>query len=321
MPPVFKPNILKGVQDEGAGANHPESRRFAAAPSAEADLSVSDQRLVWDWPLAPPSELPEGQEPTIAALRTPSSEWRALSAERGGLIDTTRVYGQPVPRPRRSLTWLKTIFSSTKPQSKRVAIGWSREAWVFVNGQRVFADKNLHQPSSARKPPDGRLSFQNGSFVLALKQGNNEVAVAVANTNNFYGWGLILRLDDRDRNPTGEAVTSGHVVPGLGTRAGRIAVRALVCTATCLVFALPGMSAGPDWRRSLLASLAQWWSWGLVAPLIVGCRSRAGRPRDGSSFIFCSGFPSPPGTSTSSPPCWRSSVSNRGPPSTIRRPC
>jgi hypothetical protein len=63
-----------------------------------------------------------------------------------------------------------------------------------VNGERVFADKNLFMPASARKPPDGRLSLENGSFVLPLKAGDNEIAVALA--NNFYGWGLILRLDD-----------------------------------------------------------------------------------------------------------------------------
>jgi len=44
--------------------------------------------------------------------------------------------------------------------------------------------------------PDGRLSVQNGSFVLPLKAGDNEIAVALA--NNFYGWGLILRLENLD---------------------------------------------------------------------------------------------------------------------------
>jgi hypothetical protein len=104
------------------------------------------------------------------------------------------VYGLPVTRPARSLTWLKTTISSTKSQSKKAAFGWAREVWVFVNGQRVYADKNLYQPPTARKPPDGRLSLQNGSFVLPLNAGDNEIAVAIA--NNFYGWGLILRLED-----------------------------------------------------------------------------------------------------------------------------
>ena len=33
------------------------------------------------------------------------------------------------------------------------------------------------------------------------------------------------------------------------------------------LFALPGLSS-PTWSRALVGSLAQWWSWGLVAPLV-----------------------------------------------------
>jgi hypothetical protein len=94
----------------------------------------------------------------------------------------------------RSVVWLKTTMRSRTQQEKQAAIGWSREVWVFVNGQPVYADKNPFQPPAARKKPDGRCSLENGSFRLPLKAGDNEVAVAVA--NDFYGWGLILRLDD-----------------------------------------------------------------------------------------------------------------------------
>lgn len=41
----------------------------------------------------------------------------------------------------------------------------------------------------------------------------------------------------------------------------------LLCTALGLLFALPNLSAG-NWRLMLLGSLAQWWSWGLITPLI-----------------------------------------------------
>jgi signal transduction histidine kinase len=41
----------------------------------------------------------------------------------------------------------------------------------------------------------------------------------------------------------------------------------LLWSALGLLFALPSLSAG-SWRRILLASFAQWWSWGLVTPLI-----------------------------------------------------
>ena len=160
----------------------------------EADPTAGDNRFVRHWQIAPFSSLPEGTEPAASDLPKPSTTWRALTAERSGLVNISRVYGLPAERPARSLTWLKTTISSTNSQSKNTAIGWSREVWVFVNGQRVYADKNLYQPPAARKAPDGRLSLQNGSFVLPLKAGDNEVAVAIA--NNFFGWGLILRLDD-----------------------------------------------------------------------------------------------------------------------------
>ena len=54
---------------------------------------------------------------------------------------------------------------------------------------------------------------------------------------------------------------------GKWVRRGALAL--MIWTAIGLVFALPGLSAGGNWHRSLLASLAQWWSWGLLAPLIV----------------------------------------------------
>jgi two-component system LytT family sensor kinase len=49
---------------------------------------------------------------------------------------------------------------------------------------------------------------------------------------------------------------------------------ALIWTAIGFVFALPAMTAGGNWHRSLLGSLAQWWSWGLLAPVIVAVDQR-----------------------------------------------
>jgi two-component sensor histidine kinase len=45
-------------------------------------------------------------------------------------------------------------------------------------------------------------------------------------------------------------------------------------TAIGVVFAIPALSAGGDWRVLLLASIAQWWSWGLVAAAIVAADRR-----------------------------------------------
>ena len=94
------------------------------------------------------------------------------------------------------MAWLKTSITSDRNQTKKVAIGWAREVWVYVNGAPVFSDKNVFDLKSVMKAPAGRCSLENGSFLLPLKAGDNEIAVAVA--NNFYGWGLIMRLEDAE---------------------------------------------------------------------------------------------------------------------------
>ena len=48
----------------------------------------------------------------------------------------------------------------------------------------------------------------------------------------------------------------------------------VIWTAIGLVFALPALTDGRNWHKSLLASLAQWWSWGLLTPLIIAVDQR-----------------------------------------------
>jgi hypothetical protein len=160
----------------------------------ERDPTADDSRYILNWKVAPFSSLPAGSSPSFADLPGPSAAWVDVAAERYGLVNVTRLYGLPVHQPERAVAWLKTTVQSGKNQTKKVSIGWSREIWVFVNGELVYSDKNLYQPPSARKTPDGRLSLENGSFELPLHSGANEVTVALA--DNFYGWGLIMHLDD-----------------------------------------------------------------------------------------------------------------------------
>jgi len=164
------------------------------APDAEPDRTATDPHFIRDWQLSPLAELPAGQDPSLDEMPAPSAAWQALAAERGGLVNISRLYGLPLERPRRSVAWIKTNIASDKAQSVKTSIGWVREVWVFVNGKLVYSDKNLYMPATARKTPDGRCSLENGSFPLPLNAGNNEVAIAVA--TNFYGLAVILRPDD-----------------------------------------------------------------------------------------------------------------------------
>lgn len=163
-------------------------------PVAEKDSTDDDPQFVRHWRISPFRELSGTEAPTAAAMPDASANWTSITAERRGLINVSREYGLPLNRPKRAVAWLKTAIRSDRARTVQVAIGWSREVWVFVNGQVVFADKNLYNPAAARKTPDGRCSLENGSFALPLQAGENDVTVALA--NNFYGWGLIWRMDN-----------------------------------------------------------------------------------------------------------------------------
>jgi hypothetical protein len=158
------------------------------------DPTDGDKRFLRDWLVSSSASLSPGKDPAFADMPDASQHWTPLNAERGGLVNLSRQVGLPTGHTVRALAWLKTNVDSDSSQTKHVSIGWTREIWVFVNGKLVFADKNLYQPPAARKTPDGRLSLENGSFDLPLQKGKNEIAIALA--DNFYGWGLELRLDD-----------------------------------------------------------------------------------------------------------------------------
>lgn len=157
-------------------------------PDPEPDETASDDRYVRHWRMSAFSKLTENQAPVYADLPDASAKWVPIETERSGLIDVSRVYGLPFPRGQRSLVWLKTTIHSSGAQQKHASFGWLREAFVFVNGQLVYADKNLYLLPAASKAPDGRLSLENGSLMLPLKAGDNELAVAVV--DDFYGWGI-----------------------------------------------------------------------------------------------------------------------------------
>jgi hypothetical protein len=166
------------------------------SPEPASDRMGGDRGLVQNWRLSTFSALPDRKDPIYKEMPGASQEWKIISTERSGLVNLSRQYGRPVPEPNRAVAWLKTTITSDSKQAKKVDIGWTREVWVFVNGRLVYVDKNLFELDGARKAPDGRCSLENGAFTLPLQEGDNEVAVAIA--NNFFGWGLMLRLADTE---------------------------------------------------------------------------------------------------------------------------
>ena len=164
---------------------------------APPDPAAADPRYVRHWRLAPLASLPRGHSPNFHDAPAETSTWEHLDVERKGFVNLGRAHGTPQGVP--DLAWLNTDIASDHAQVKHVAIGWARQIWVYVNGKQVFAANNLYYPESARKPPLGRMSLENDSFDLPLRQGDNRVSVAISDDLGHirhWGWGFEFKLDD-----------------------------------------------------------------------------------------------------------------------------
>jgi len=183
---IIKPNATEGL-----------------SPLAGYTPTYSDTRYLRKWQVSPQKDFPFGKDlimplpsvyGTLTASDLPdsSTEWTAISAENRGIINLSRIYGMKENDGRR-ITWLKTSIQSDKAQDRILHLGFSDEVWLFINGQIVYADKNYFG-TPQQKQAAGRCAIENATIKLPLREGNNDILIAVS--NYFYGWGIIARLDD-----------------------------------------------------------------------------------------------------------------------------
>lgn len=159
-------------------------------PNEGFDPTYNDIRYIRNWQVSQPMPLPRGQELSNDNMPDIQTNWQPITAERGGLVNITRLYGQS---DNRRFVWLRSKIVAKTARKLKVDFGFSDEVWVFVNDRTTFVDKNLYG-QGMRKKPDGRISIQNAGFEMQLKEGENEVVIGLS--NDFYGWGIIAHLDD-----------------------------------------------------------------------------------------------------------------------------
>ena len=157
--------------------------------------------IVHAWLLGPLTPLHYGSVPTFAERPQDPKGWQPIRSERFGIVNLNRHFNASKEPP--ALTWVKTSVDSDRDQQKQVSLGWIGQTWVFVNGTLITSGKNFYYPESERRRPDGRLSLQNGSFLIPLHRGHNEITIALyssvhddARSRTAYGWGLAMRYDD-----------------------------------------------------------------------------------------------------------------------------
>ena len=134
--------------------------------------------------------MPFGKEVNGFMLPKGDSGWEYISAERRGLVNLSRKFGNSGYR---KVVWLRAKINSAFNQYQNLKMGFSDEIWVFINQRPVYVDKNIYY-LNMRKSPNGRISLENCSFQVPLVKGENELLIAVA--NDFYGWGIMARLEN-----------------------------------------------------------------------------------------------------------------------------
>ncbi len=220
--PVLEIPKLEGNLTEGSiafeGASHIANVQVKAneteslCPQEGIDLTNHEANYLRKWAITSPSDLLLGQEVATATQARAETYLDSIAAERGGFVNLTRKFGG---NKSRKVVWLKTKITAKEAIKTKLQLGFSDEVWVFLNNQMVFVDKNLFQQPPMRRYPEGRMSKDNASFPISLKEGDNELVLAVA--NDFYGWGVIARLEST------EGITGLDEVSGILTMAKAIA--------------------------------------------------------------------------------------------------
>jgi hypothetical protein len=160
------------------------------------DPTDNDPRYLRHWQVTQPDTIPTGIDFGKRLMPGKETAWSSITAERRGLINLTRVFGgnlQFKGDPPRRIVWLKTTLRADREWTYRMRLGFTNDVWVFLNGKYLYVDKNYYDEPSM-KSPRGRVSIENCSFDLPLKAGANELLIGVG--NDFFGWGIIARLDD-----------------------------------------------------------------------------------------------------------------------------
>jgi hypothetical protein len=168
---VVKPNETEGL-----------------SPQAGADITKHDTRYIRNWQVSKPDSLPNGKE-INTSMFPKNITWDSIAAERRGLVNLSKKFGN---NSKRNYVWLRAKIKSETDQSQLLKLGFSDEVWVFVNQKPVYLDKNDYMRGML-KSPNGRISLDNSAFQIHLQKGENELLIGVA--NDFYGWGIMARLE------------------------------------------------------------------------------------------------------------------------------
>jgi hypothetical protein len=162
--------------------------------------------VLTSWEISPSYDaLARNLEVPLSRAEAEAISWQKVQAEPPGHVVLYRYREAPHlrvtfandfskrldPQPGTKLLYARTTIESDRDQVKKLAIGYSDEVSVFLNGQILFRGRsaqNFRDPGFL-----GIVSADDDAVYLPLKKGSNELVLAVSELGG--GWGFVCRLD------------------------------------------------------------------------------------------------------------------------------
>ena len=191
------------------GATYFSNFEIRLTPDApwERHLPPMPKTALTQWSLSPSYDaLARKLERPLADSEAKAIRWEEVEAEAPGFVVINRYRESPHPRvtfandfskrlesqPGMKVVYARTKILSDRDQVKRLAIGYSDDVSVFLNGKILYRGRsaqNFRDPAFL-----GIVNPENDAVYLPLKKGDNELILAVSELGG--GWGFICRLED-----------------------------------------------------------------------------------------------------------------------------
>ena len=162
------------------------------------------------WSISPAFDaLARNLERPLTSAESAAMTWQDVEAEPPGFVILYRYLDAPHlrvtfatdfskrldPQPGTKVVYARTRIDSDRDQVRRLAIGYSDEVSVFLNGQILYRGRsaqNFRDPGFL-----GIVNPENDAVYLPLKKGPNDLLLAVGELGG--GWGFICRVEELGR--------------------------------------------------------------------------------------------------------------------------
>ncbi len=145
---------------------------------------------ILNWQVSSPFDEKQLQDDEVLSEKMIKGlDWYRMVAESSGLVNLAR---ESKLSEGQNTVFCKVTLTSDKSQTKKLQLGFSDRAKVYVNGRPIYAGQDVFASRDYRFL--GTIGYFDTLYV-DLKKGKNELWIAVSET--FGGWGLQGRIADQ----------------------------------------------------------------------------------------------------------------------------